>query len=846
MKIKFHNLTGVSRSKIATAALALLISGATYGTPRIQTITFNPLSQSACIPATGSVSVSCVLSAVRGQNGTVVGVYEITGLPSGVTANPVTGFTATGNNPFPTRTLTLNISSTSLPGSHSFSVRLYNSQGVTDKAIVTGTLILNIAPMFSATPLSVNTNTDAGTCSAIINYTATATGYPAPAMSYNLSGATTASGNGTGSGSMFNRGITNVTITAGNVCSPNATASFTVTVNDNEAPIFTNCPSAMTISCDASSDVSSTGNAQAMDNCTGVSISHSDASTQNPDAGSPEHYNYTITRTFTARDEGNNASTCTHIITVQDWTAPSVACMENATRPTSIGLCSYTVSGNEFDAAASQDNCSGVMMNYTLSGATTATGTSSLDGMMLNKGITTIQWTASDVTGNSSSCSFDVTVNDTELPVITTPANIVTGNDAGLCGAVINYEVLFNDNCPGAILGQESGWPSGYMFPVGTTTNMFTVLDASGNTASASFTVTVYDNEAPTITSITKTDFSGYNVTCHGSCNGSVTVNATDNCSSPISYLWSNGETTATATYLCAGVHTVMVSDGINSLFMEITITEPAPLEVFAGADAVTYYGYGANQTVNRDAQVTGGVDPFLYRWSMNRPLMCNMVTNAGDESMSSTSWSVSATCPESPMNFTMADAPLCFGSSVTATLLDDAIIYLVVMDNNGCVAADSFTVVAEDVRCFAGNSGTAKVQMCHRTGSAKNPWVEICVDPEAVPSHLAHGDYIGRCISARMAGPAGDENSALQVKVYPNPNNGNFKLDFHSAAHSNDDIIIELKNVSGQVVYSKTFATTDGHFEGMLTSGDLEEGFYIVNIRQGTESVNQTIIIMK
>jgi hypothetical protein len=49
------------------------------------------------------------------------------------------------------------------------------------------------------------------------------------------------------------------------------------------------------------------------------------------------------------------------------------------------------------------------------------------------------------------------------------------------------------DNC-GSTTAQTAGLPSGSQFPVGTTTNTYTVTDASGNTASCSFAVTVlYD-----------------------------------------------------------------------------------------------------------------------------------------------------------------------------------------------------------------------------------------------------------------------------------------------------------------------------------------------------------------
>ncbi|MFT3909366.1 MAG: HYR domain-containing protein [Ferruginibacter sp.] len=46
---------------------------------------------------------------------------------------------------------------------------------------------------------------------------------------------------------------------------------------------------------------------------------------------------------------------------------------------------------------------------------------------------------------------------------------------------------------------QTAGLPSGSYFPVGTTTNTFLATDASGNTSTCSFDVTVIDNQPPTV-----------------------------------------------------------------------------------------------------------------------------------------------------------------------------------------------------------------------------------------------------------------------------------------------------------------------------------------------------------
>jgi serine protease len=101
-------------------------------------------------------------------------------------------------------------------------------------------------------------------------------------------------------------------------------------------------------------------------------------------------------------------------------------------------------------------------------------------------------------TTSGEDCSFTVTVNDTQPPSVTCPADIVVNNDPGLCSAVVTYAASASDNCPGVTIAYDI--PSGTAFPVGVTTVTVTATDAHSNTSQCSFTVTVIDNEPPTIT----------------------------------------------------------------------------------------------------------------------------------------------------------------------------------------------------------------------------------------------------------------------------------------------------------------------------------------------------------
>jgi len=201
------------------------------------------------------------------------------------------------------------------------------------------------------------------------------------------------------------------------------------------------------------------------------------------------------TVTLAAHDGHGNTRTCTAIVTVLDNIAPSIVCPANIVRGNDAGQCGAAVT---YALPIASDNC-GSPITSRQSGANTASGST------FPKGITTVTWQASDgaVPPNTATCSFTVTVNDTEAPALTCPASQTIGTTPTLCTGVATFATpAGSDNCPlpaGAVT-QTGGLASGSSFPKGITTVIFKVTDASGLTKTCTFKITVNDTENPVIT----------------------------------------------------------------------------------------------------------------------------------------------------------------------------------------------------------------------------------------------------------------------------------------------------------------------------------------------------------
>ncbi|MFY9556892.1 MAG: HYR domain-containing protein, partial [Blastocatellia bacterium] len=167
-------------------------------------------------------------------------------------------------------------------------------------------------------------------------------------------------------------------------------------------------------------------------------------------------------------------------------------------------------------------NQCGAVVNYPAPTTTGNCGTitcSPASGSFFPVGTTTVTCTSTA----GPNCTFTVTVLDTQPPVITCPANITTTTTVS-CPIVttsgpVNFTTTASDNCPGVVVVCNP--PSGSVFPVGTTTVTCTATDASGNTATCSFTVSVFsgclqDETKPNNVVLFNTVTGQYRFCCNG------------------------------------------------------------------------------------------------------------------------------------------------------------------------------------------------------------------------------------------------------------------------------------------------------------------------------------------
>lgn len=243
-----------------------------------------------------------------------------------------------------------------------------------------------IPPVISDCPADIRLELPEGACSTAIHWAEPSAGDNCEVLSFTTSHPP---------GTSFSSGTTEVVYTAIDKFGTSTTCAFKVILHEAALPVIENCPLDISAAADATCEARVTWTPPvATDNC-GVS---SLVSSHN--SGDIFPHGATVV-TYTATDPSGNAATCQFTVTVGDESPPVFSDC-----PADISLTADATGEAEghWSPPTAWDACSPVFLTSTHE-----------PGSSFPKGTTEVLYTATDVTGNTSTCAFKVNVAYSEV-----------------------------------------------------------------------------------------------------------------------------------------------------------------------------------------------------------------------------------------------------------------------------------------------------------------------------------------------------------------------------------------------------------------------------------------------
>ncbi len=372
-------------------------------------------------------------------------------------------------------------------------------------------------------------------------------------------------------------------------------------------------------------------------------------------------------------------------VTVTDDNGCTSICMITVTEPTEI---TCTISVNQGVACFGDTNGSATITGvggtpgYTYlwdNNETTATAVALTAGAH--------QATITDVNGCMSICMVDIP-GPPELTCSTTILNNITcfGDDDGSATVIV----------VGGTSGYTFQWSTGETAATAIAlvpgVNSVTVTDANGCMTDC----TVDIIEPPLLTcNVALVN----NVLCAGESTGSATV-VTNNGVAPFTFLWDNNETTATATMLSVGTHTVTVTDDtgcVTSCTIDIMDQTLLQCLVSLEQNVSCNGGNDGSGTVT----VIGGVTPYTYEWDNMETTVTAVELIAGTNMV------------------TVTDANGCFTVCEIIIIEPTALVCTIALENN--------------ISCFGEDDGSATVSATGGTPGYSFLWDDGQTEETAV-----------------------------------------------------------------------------------------------------------------
>jgi hypothetical protein len=366
-------------------------------------------------------------------------------------------------------------------------------------------------------------------------------------------------------------------------------------------------------------------------------------------------------------------------------------------------------------------------------------------------------------------------------------------------------------------------------------------------------------------------------VACSGDNNGVASVSATGG-TSPYTYMWSNGGTTATINGLSAGVYscTVTCANGCTTT-QSATVTSPSILTATSSATSISCNGGNSTITVSG----SGGTTPYsgdgtftqtagTYTYTVTDDNGCTStttVTVTEPAAIAVNSTSVNATCNGSSdgsidLTVTGGTSPYTFnwnnGQFTTEDLTNiPAGTYSgVLTDANGC--QDSGTIVISEPVAIVATLNITTGTLC----AADAPLTLTGATPAGGvfsgtgvsggmfnPTVAGVGTHVINYVYTDSSGCTGSATDTINVdlcngiannanasafNVFPNPNNGVFTIAINTVSD------VRVFDAQGKLVFSERMSPEN---QNMITIE--QNGVYLINVTDlnGTSAVQRVTV---
>jgi hypothetical protein len=754
-------------------------------------------------PPTLTCPTNVTVAANASCQGTI-GSYSPTSLsdncnPSpAVTQSPASSTVLTGHNTAQTVTLTAN-----------------DGNGNTSTCTLTVTL-KDVTPPSITCPANATVNANASCQGTVGSYSAATLSdncNPTPTVTQSPASSTVLTGHNTAQ---------TVTLTANDGNGNTSTCTLTVTLKDVTPPSIT-CPANATVNANASCQgaIGSYSPASLSDNC-----NPSPTATQSPASSTLlTGHNTAQTVTLTANDGNGNTSTCTLTVTLKDVTPPSITCPANITINANAS-CQGTISA--FTPTALSDNC-----NPTPTFAQSPVAGSTISG---HNAVRTVTLTATDVAGNTQTCTLTVTLKDVTPPAIVCrpfTANLDASGNVSITPA--NVYQSGSDNC--GVVNLVSVVASSFNCSnVGNNVVTLTANDGNGNTATCNAIVTVRDVTPPVAKC--KTTILPANL----GPNGTVTISAatvnngsTDNCSmtftlSPNTFNCSQiGVRTVTLTATDPGGNTSTCTGRVNVRDVSAPVAKCKTINVFLDNNGYASITASAvdNGSTDNCGIATRTVFPFEFDCSQANgtpvPVVLTLKDNYNNQS----------TCIAN-VNVKDNIAPTAVCEDVTVAIGSNgyAIVYgadLAFGSFDNCVVT-SYSPVAKVYTTPNTYNLTITVKDLSNNSST-------CVSVVTVVN-AGNGDF------QQGGGGKGVSPGVFDLLVYPNPTSGEAIMAFQLPAEQ--QFSYRLFDISGRMIYSQENMGIEGENVVPLRLENLTPGIYLIDFQSDTWKVQKRLVLQK